>query len=251
MRIVLLIFFIVATVGCGSSSTDVERKGDAAVAASQFEDANSHYSKAIESEGGASRLYEKRAKVRMKLEEFKNAESDFTKAIELSKASPQLLMDRAKARYRIAQYEAAIADLDQILVLDNKNETAYFLRAQNRLELMQYVGAMSDINVVLKDKADYAPYLLLRGRIHLANKDLKKAESDFTSVIVKDPGNARAFWNRAMVYDQQGESELAKSDRDQAGQLDESLIVSSGRTIDDLKGRASSLKPIQVDVTKQ
>jgi tetratricopeptide (TPR) repeat protein len=122
-------------------------------------------------------------------------------------------LQRARAHAVRKAYDQAVADYTQVLRLDPKYAWAYYSRGNAYFALKAYDRAVADYSEALRldpEKAK-ASYLQL--------------SSSFgpTATAVLTPKVAWAHYNRALAYENLGDTARARQDREAAVRLDPTL----------------------------
>ena len=175
-----------------------------------------------------------RTKLLGQMGRYDEAVEEITGAIEARPDDAQLYLARADLLGRLKRFEESVVDYTKVIALDPTNATAYNNRAYNRaLARVDLDQALEDVQKALtlaeehpQSQRGLAAYIDTRGYLFYLQGNYKKALADFDSVLNDlDRHNSpeeelrEIFFHRALVYEQLGETELAKRDFDLAERL--------------------------------
>jgi tetratricopeptide (TPR) repeat protein len=110
-------------------------------------------------------------------------------------------------------YAQALSYYDKVIAIDPRYHKPYGNRGVVHLQERNYDAAIADFTIVIAlNPADAAGAFNNRGYAYLQLHDLDAALMDFHRAIVRDPQNFRAYMNRATVYKNIGQFNLAMQD---------------------------------------
>ena len=152
----------------------------------QFEEAFSHFNKAIELDPGVTLCYLARGQIYLEKKQVDKAISDFNRTIELNPYLMNTYIFRG---------------------------SAYFLRGQ-------IDKAIVDYNKAIEMKPEDADIYNLRGNAYYKKGQIDKAIADYTRAIEINPGLATTYYNRGSAYYFLGKIDIASDDYQKALELD-------------------------------
>lgn len=140
---------------------------------------------------------------------------EFDRALELDPENGDYYFQKGKAHSRLNDDRAAIQDYDKAIELISSEvgrSMVHAARADLNQKLDQLVQAIGDYSEAIKLAPNYAYHYDHRGNLYYAKGEFQKALEDFTSAIERDPANKFFYLDRARVYRQLQQSELAEKD---------------------------------------
>ncbi len=143
----------------------------------------------------------------------------FTAALKLDKGCQAAYRNRGVAFWFKGDFDTAIADLDVALNLDATDAVAYSWRAlaydrkakQNK-NAPEFANALADYTRAIQYNPKFARAYNNRGVLREFQGDLREALADYTRAIDSDPGYAQALLNRGDLY--RGAKEYQKALQD-------------------------------------
>ncbi|MBK7307645.1 MAG: tetratricopeptide repeat protein [Chitinophagaceae bacterium] len=190
--------------------------------------------------------------------DYKNALTHFSKAIELNPTYADAYCNRALTKVNLKDYNGAIQDYDKAIGLNPSDTEAYAGRGMAKYYLGDYKEVIEDYNKVisLNPSSDIlsASYNYL-GTAKIGLKDFEGAIQALNKAIELDSSIAKAYNNRGYVNGSLGKPESAIRDYNKSIELDSSwaeAYVNRGlekNQIEDYKGaledfsKAIKLKP--------
>jgi S1-C subfamily serine protease/regulator of sirC expression with transglutaminase-like and TPR domain len=124
-----------------------------------------------------------------------------------------LQMDRDKPDY-------ALKDCDRALKIDPKCVRALVVRAEAWRRKKELAKAVADADEAIWLDANHGPAYFQRGLISMDQRDWDKALGDFTRAAELDPFDPAPLRERARAYEDKGDMEKAKRDREAAKRLE-------------------------------
>jgi tetratricopeptide (TPR) repeat protein len=191
-----------------------EMRGLCNLYSENFEDAERDFSILISLDTTYADAYNNRALARVNLGKSYDALYDASVAIELDSNFAEAYLNRGSILREMGDIEQAEQDLLKVTDLTPDNPSAYYL-----------LGEIYQMNDSLELAAEYFEKSLLHGmnsiRINytLANVQFKlghfqKAIYNYSIVIDADPEDLESRNNRAIAYEQLGQADKAKADRE-------------------------------------
>jgi tetratricopeptide (TPR) repeat protein len=131
----------------------------------------------------------------------------------------------------LGQSKEAIGDFSAAIALEQRLEKSSYFSLQGRSRSYAQIGdigrAIQDLTAAISNPPDMIPLdadlFVKRGRLYLANRDLKRALSDFEQVIESDTAApdvmAEAYRARAEYHELTGNVHEAGSDRTSAEEI--------------------------------
>ena len=112
---------------------------------------------------------------------------------------------------KLGNYEAAIACLDEAITMRENSSYAHFMLGIAKYKNSDLDAALTCFERSLTLKPDNARAHLYLGNLAGAAKRFDKAEEHFLSTIELDPTLADAYYNLAVLYEQQTRNKDALS----------------------------------------
>jgi tetratricopeptide (TPR) repeat protein len=190
----------------------------------KFDLALVEYTKALEIYPNHSLYYSNRAEIYQKQENYELALKDYSQAILVDKDNPSWYNERANCYIAKGDFSAALKDLDKAIDLapddpSYYNNRAYFYKnymKEDSLALKDYVAALG----IYTNDYETSRSLIGRGLIFENQGEFELAIEDFTKAIDKIPEEPDYYSKRANVYQKQGKFGQAEDDYTQAIVLD-------------------------------
>lgn len=123
-------------------------RGITAAKQSQFENAISEFTRAINRDAAFSDAYDNRGLVYNALGQHEKAISDFTKVTEILPQSKEGYFNRGQIYLAKNEYEKAISDFTKAIEIDSKHAKAYFGRLLAYFALGDYDKAWNDVHKI-------------------------------------------------------------------------------------------------------
>ncbi len=199
------------------------------------------YNKAIELKSDYALAYYNRGNAYDDLREYQKAIADYSKAIELNSDYATAYNNRGIVYKNLKDYQKAIADYTKAIELKPDYASAYYNRGNAYDDLREYQKAIADYtkSIRLKNIELWVPYNG-RGNVYEELKDYQKAIADYNKAITLKSDYANAYYNRAIVYKIQGETETAINDYQKAAEL----YQKEGKT-DDYQDAINQIKKLE------
>ncbi|MCU0356814.1 MAG: tetratricopeptide repeat protein [Cyclobacteriaceae bacterium] len=210
----------------------------------EFTEAIALYNRAIPLARSNPATYIARGKAYLEQDKYKEAISDFSFAIRLDPNTAEGYENRALAYFRSSQYEAATSDfqiiesmldapdtdilktLSDLYFNTGKYDKAidyysklieaeptsgkwYYKRGRCHLERNNFQAALRDFNVAQSAGFDDVALNLDKARAFVYLKDQKAALLELDKVLEKDKRNTKAYYNRAVIKEEQKDYEGA------------------------------------------
>ncbi|MCH9809137.1 MAG: tetratricopeptide repeat protein [Alphaproteobacteria bacterium] len=147
------------------------------------------------------------------------AEKDLNQALAIEPRYSIVHVMRANLLAVSGKPEAALVSLDKAVSLNSKDAAAYRTRAELRATLGRLRHALEDINASIECYPD-ADALCLRGKLYEEQGAIEKARSDYNEAIDLNPNSAIAYVSRATLRYGHGDIRNAESDVNFAIELD-------------------------------
>lgn len=165
-------------------------------------------------------VYVGRARTYYNLGKYNEAIADANKVFTTAQ-DPDAYFERAIANKALRKYQEAEQDLDTGLTLAgaNREERFYHERANIKLLRENKVAALADLNQALAMK-DCADAFFDRAMIYKDNGDLLRCKDDLTKAINADQTMERAFHERARLLMREGKNKEALADLNSAKKID-------------------------------
>ena len=147
-------------------------------------------------------------------EEYDLAYGYFTDALDLNPDDPDLLTDRGVSYWYAGLLERAISDFDRSLELRPRWPDTLNNRGQVLAEAGRFAAAVTDLQAAIQEAADVSMAYAHNG-LGLAYGGLGKFEQalrEFDISLRQAPGNAWAYFNRALTYERMGQGKKAITD---------------------------------------
>ena len=178
--------------GYGQSASKYIKTGDTFFKAGNFEEAITHYTKAIELQPGDIKGYNLRAKTYEKVNKFALALEDYKRISVLNPKEKITYYDITRMHFQLKQWEDAVAMSVKYLELDKKNLNTFDMKVNSLLELKRYEEALADANKALLIKKS-AQTLILRGKVYFHTKKYTESEVDYRQAVKKESANEVAL----------------------------------------------------------
>ncbi len=151
-----------------------------------------------------------------KLGHLEFAVSLATRALELDPDDIAATEQRAEAYWELGRFEEALLDLDGALDLDPNSARAYNSRGQVLAALDRFEEALVNADRALElaqdDELTSAYAQAARGLALGGLARFSEALQDLEAALARAPGNARAFFYRALTLERMGDTEQARKD---------------------------------------
>jgi DnaJ family protein C protein 3 len=196
-------------------------KGDAALRASNYEEALASYSAAIKADPSNFNTYYKRAGLYLLRGKNKPALDDLNKVLALNPAFVQARSRRGKVHMALGNFETAKEDFSEVLKIkpDNdlaKTQLAALEKCSRDLEMGraaldsgQYDEANRLLSEVLDVSTENVQARLLRTKVSMNLKQYHKMLEDTMAAMKQKSGNVEALYLRGKAFYLLGESEAA------------------------------------------
>ena len=179
------------------------------------------YNRAIEAEPKQYGFYMDRGMLYASLGRKELALKDYSKYLELAPDAVFMYNMRAYLYAESGRHDLALKDYTKTIELKPNNQSAYMDRGKYFAKYDNHTQAIKDYTTAIKLKPDFEPYVkrgfsyFKLGKVNLAHKDYNTA----IAFNYKYPGEV--YYNRAMLYVQEKNSEKAIQDLAKAIQTDQ------------------------------
>jgi tetratricopeptide (TPR) repeat protein len=129
------------------------------------------------------------------------------------------LVERARHYMRVNDDENALRDLDQAVGLDSQSAEALAVRAKLHLQQRLFADAKNDAEASVDVEPNQEAYSVL-GDVFLKQRDYDQAIKNYALAHRVDQDVAKAYYAKAKELEQQGQSDMAKDNLQQALVLD-------------------------------
>ena len=144
----------------------------------------------------------------LRLGRHESAERYFTKAAQLDPGNDRLTASAAMARLGGGDALTALADLQQLSV-KSKDTFSDELIFAARMKRREYDAALTTLDAMIVKQPGKASHNELRGRVHLARRDLPAARKSFEQALVADPAMFAAVSSLAEIDVKEGKTDQA------------------------------------------
>jgi serine/threonine-protein kinase len=181
-----------------------------------LEQANQHYTKAIELSSRELQLqpnnadaYYNRGAARLRLADYPGAIEDTTQAIRLDPQYVEAYIVRCQAQGQLSNHEAAVNDCKQATELNPNHFVAYASLCNNQSNAGQYEQAIVSCTHALQINPNDSYGYNNRGVVYLKLKNYQAAINDYRQAIQRDAKDAVAYHNLGDVLSIQGDQQGA------------------------------------------
>lgn len=144
--------------------------------------------------------------------------ADLSKGIEVDPDYPNSYLNRGNIFGIRGEHERALQDYNRALQLEPNYFDAYLNRAITYSILQQFDRALQDFNKA--ESIQQSPSLYLnRAYCRLSSGDPSGSVADYSRALEFNPGNASAYYYRALAYRAIGNNDLAQRDLETAQRL--------------------------------
>lgn len=169
------------------------------------------------------------------LDELDSAIYCFSKAIEIDKKSPDAYFNRGKIYFNKKEFSLALSDFKSAknntkikisknqkndkninsnnINTNNINADIFIMLAQTYVSMGKYNEAVEEYKIAETIKQNNAFVLQNLGNLYYLLKDFSTAEKYYSKVLNIEPENLEVLNNRALCYNELGESEKAEIDQ--------------------------------------
>ena len=143
-------------------------------------------------------------------------------AVRLNPENTDSLLARGTVYRKCQRYSEAITDYDSVIRIEPQNGDAYCQRAfarQQSLTDPTENTVLADANRAIELDPDSALAHLIRGNVHVLQRNFDKAISDFSRTAQLNPRSYSAFGCRARAYFMKHEFQKAEKDYETAFSL--------------------------------
>jgi tetratricopeptide (TPR) repeat protein len=152
-------------------------------------------------------------------QEFAEAIAELTRSIALDPTVAWAFNDRGLAHLQRGELDLAISDLTQGISLDPTQAWAWHGRGCAHFKRGDWAAAIRDYTEAIRWDPSIAWFFHDRGAARLQRQEHSRAVEDFTHALLLNPELEWAYRNRATAYDNLGQSDLARTDREMADKL--------------------------------
>lgn len=144
-----------------------------------------------------------------------------------------IYFDAAVCEFELTQFDAALASINKALSLDAKNVDAYVLKSRilRNLKTANFKAAVATLAQGEKLKAGYAPLLMERARLQVAQRQNEEAVATLNQIIKTQPTHNEALLLRGFIY-------KYRLNNSEAALADFGMMLKSGTDMKSLQGFA-------------
>jgi len=176
------------------------------LAENDFTQALNYNPKNVDAYNGRGLAYEN-------MSESKKALEDYSQAIKYNSKFTEAYINRGHIYSKNSEYEKSINDFSTAIQLDSKNPASYFGRAKVHYKMKFFDKSMNDFNTAIAKGLINPEVYYEKGNCYFRKKDLKNAIKDYTEALKINPKYLDALNNRAIAYEQIGNTIRAEEDR--------------------------------------
>lgn len=144
-----------------------------------------------------------------------------------------IYFDATVCEFELTQFDAALASINKALSLDAKNVDAYVLKSRilRNLKTANFKAAVATLAQGEKLKAGYAPLLMERARLQVAQRQNEEAVATLNQIIKTQPTHNEALLLRGFIY-------KYRLNNSEAALADFGMMLKSGTDMKSLQGFA-------------
>lgn len=176
---------------------------------SAFDDALEQANYAIKSEDTASFNYFIRGQIYEALGDNYKAGYDFNSAIELNPNVADYYYSRGNFLFRVQKYALAIDDFSSAILLEPLVAEYHFQRGYTYYMQKNYRFALPDIRKAVELDSNNNDFWLGKGAVEEALGRIEESKASYSKAVKLNPNNALAFFNRANLYFDEGDMDMA------------------------------------------
>jgi tetratricopeptide (TPR) repeat protein len=173
--------------------------GDDAAVQKDWLKAVGSYSAAIDHSPQDASVYAKRAAVLAQLSRWDEALTDWNRAVALLPHDSKLILGRAQARILTGQSDGAIQDLNAVLDREPANLDALALLALAQEDAGQIKNAIATYSKLIEKSLGRPEILIQRATLYLQVGDRELAIKDFERVSEESPNSTSAAFAQAQI----------------------------------------------------
>lgn len=173
----------------------------------QFDEALKYYINAINKDGNFYRAYEEIGLLYLNhFHDYDNAVTYFSKWIEKDPTNVDAYSNRAAAHFKNERDADGLNDLTTAISLEDTDPANWANRAIKYIELERYNDALSDLEMIFKrnlelpDKKFKETIISLIAQVKFINKDFNGSIDSYSKLILMNPNNLDAYFERADSY---------------------------------------------------
>ena len=170
-----------------------------------------------------------RAEAACKEGRFRFALEEFNELVAEKQDDVLALIGRGKVEAELHRYERAVPDLNEAVALAPKDAHCLVVRADIKTKQFNFRGALHDLDEAVKLDPKSSEAYFVRGKMLAKQKKWAPAIAAFSEAIALDANNAPAYLARSEAYQAKGQTDLAKTDREQVERLSPSSAGTSHR----------------------
>lgn len=174
------------------SASKYIKTGDTFFKAGNFQEAITHYTKAIELQPGDFKGYLLRATAYEKTQRYDLALEDYKRIQVLNPKDKPNYYNIARMHKELKQWEDAVTMSSQYLTMDKKNLNALDIKVNSLLELKRYEEALAEANKAIAIKKNTQTWIL-RGKVYFQTKKFVESEADYRLAVKKENSNEVAL----------------------------------------------------------
>ena len=131
--------------------------------------------------------------------EFVEEENKKDSVVYVEKINPEFYLNRGVEKFDEGNYAAALADYDSAVFLDLKDANVFTNRGLAKEKLNNLEGAKRDYEQAITKDSKYAKAYSCLATLHFKQNQFKEAIKFYTTVIVLEPENGFAYYNRGLA----------------------------------------------------
>lgn len=178
----------------------------------QYLKAVPYYNLAIRKNPDNEQLHEERGDCFRFLGKYIQALKDYDKCIEIHPGTSDCFTKRGITYMILGQFPNALENFNHAIKLSKDSDKAYHQRGMLYLHQKEYSNAFQNFEKAAQLQPENAKYPFHQGVAKVYSNKNKQAVYFFSRAISLDPNYGDAYYNRALIYQKQGNKELFKKD---------------------------------------
>ncbi len=230
----LFLFFTGSPVYAGSESAGYLSSGNSKFDKKDYAGAIADFTRAIELDAKASKLYHNRGMAKMKTDDRSGAIEDFIRVIEIERQLVEAFLDGKEGASARGDEKDFAVDPARVYPADLVPDYAFAFDNRGLLRYMQgdYNGAIDDFTAAIALDPKFALPYKHRGYAKNDLQDYPGAIEDYSRAIKLDKKSGEAYRERALAKELVGDTEGAFADFKKAAKLGDKISL---KKLDDLK----------------